>query len=328
MRTPHPLLITCLVVAVCQDGLAAPDEPRLNLAALPSPILFQGDAVTAYRDPTAIYHDGVFRLFFTLVKIDSDGIPWLYTAWSKSTDLQLWSPPQTLTPKDRRLNFSSPGNIVRFGQQWLMCLQTYPRPNGEKYGNETARLWTMRSDDLEHWGPPELLRVKGPDVPQDAMGRMIDPYLLQDKDEPARWWCFYKQRGVSMSWSRDLKTWTYFGRADAGENVCVLVDGGEYVMFHSPHNGIGVKRSSDLRTWRDAGLLTLGQRDWPWAQGRITAGFVLDLRRESRVGRGIMFFHGSGPKDEREMFDNYASLGIAWSDDLVDWHWPGKAAAR
>ena len=27
-----------------------------------------------------------------------------------------------------------------------------------------------------------------------------------------------------MSWSRDLKHWTYFGRADSGENVCVLVD--------------------------------------------------------------------------------------------------------
>jgi hypothetical protein len=52
-----------------------------------------------------------------------------------------------------------------------------------------------------------------------AMGRMIDPYIFPDKDEPGKWWCFYKQNGVSMSWSRDLKTWTYVGKRRAGENV-------------------------------------------------------------------------------------------------------------
>jgi hypothetical protein len=153
---------------------------------------------------------------------------------------------------------------------------------------------------------------------------MIDPFLLQDKDDPGKWWCFYKQNGVSMSWSRDLATWTYAGRIKGGENSCVIVDGGEYVLFHSPGNGIGVKRSRDLKEWRDAGLLTLGQKDWPWAKGRLTAGFVLDLRREPRVGKAVMFFHGSGPEDERTMFDNYASLGLAWSTDLATWDWPGK----
>jgi hypothetical protein len=48
----------------------------------------------------------------------------------------------------------------------------------------------MRSKDLEMWGAPELLRVKGPDVPQEKMGRMLDDYLLADKDEPGKWWCF------------------------------------------------------------------------------------------------------------------------------------------
>ena len=35
--------------------------------------------------------------------------------------------------------------------------------------------------DLENWSKPELLRVKGPDVPREKMGRMIDPYLLGKK---------------------------------------------------------------------------------------------------------------------------------------------------
>lgn len=310
-----PLLVVPAVAA----------EPRLDLAAVPSPILFRGDATTAYRDPTAVYHEGVFRLFFTLVKTEADGNPYLYTATSKSADLVHWTEPRILTPRDRKLNYSSPGNIVRCGTQWVMCLQTYPRPKGEKYGNATARLWTMRSEDLETWSQPELLRVKGPDLPVEAMGRMIDPYLLQAKDSPDKWLCFYKQNGVSMSWSRDLKTWTYAGRFDGGENSCVIVDGNEYVLFHSPQNGIGVKRSGDLRNWRDAGLLLLGQKDWPWAQGRLTAGFVLDLKHDPRVGKYLMFFHGSGPEDERTMFDNYASLGLAWSDDLLQWQWPGKS---
>ena len=156
------------------------------------------------------------------------------------------------------------------------------------------------------------------------MGRMIDPFLLQDKDEPGKWWCFFKQNGASMSWSRDFTNWAFSGQIEAGENVCVLPADGEYVMFHSPGNGVGVKRSRDLREWRDEGRITLGQKDWPWAKGRLTAGFVLDLRNEPRIGKYIMFFHGSGPENEKTMFDNFASIGLAWSDDLKEWDWPGK----
>jgi hypothetical protein len=324
--------ILVVLLTLCCGALHAVDETgqageKPVLEKLPSPILFRGDATTAYRDPAAVYQDGWFRLFFTLVRIETDQKPYLYTAWSKSRDLAHWSKPKIFTPRDQSLNYSSPGNIVRHGDEWVLCLQTYPRPNGEKYGNATSRLWTMRSRDLENWGPPELLRVKGPDVPEEKMGRMIDPFLVQSRDEPGTWWCFYKQNGVSMSWSKDLKNWTFAGHAKAGENACVILDGGEYVLFHSPGNGIGVKRSKDLREWREDGLLTLGQKDWPWTQGRLTAGFVLDLRREPCVGKALMFFHGSDypENDPRGGFDNFASIGIAWSDDLKNWSWPASS---
>lgn len=294
----------------------------LDLARLSSPVLFRGNATTAYRDPAAICHDGWFYLYFTKTCIETNKQVYQYTAWSKSRDLANWTEPKTFTPRDQNLNFSSPGNVIRLGDEWVLCLQTYPRPNAEPYGNKTARLWVMRSKDLENWSAPELLRVKGPDVPVEKMGRMIDPFLLADKDDPGKWWCFYKQNGVSTSWSRDLKTWTFAGSADAGENTCVIVDGNEYALFHSPSNGIGVKRSKDLKTWRDCGLLTLGQKDWPWAQGRLTAGFVLDARKVT--GKYLMFFHGSDypEKDPRGGFDNFASIGLAWSDDLIHWNWP------
>ena len=328
----------CLVLPAGGRALAEKTKPPrpIRLEALASPIVLRGDAKTAYRDPAAVYHKGTFYLFFTLVRTDDDGRIYSYTAESTSRDLRIWSKPKIITPKGQDLNYSSPGNVVRFGDQWVLCLQTYPRPGYRRGGpvtwaNRDARIFIMRSGDLLNWARPKLLRVKGPDVPVAKMGRMIDPYLIEDKDEPGKWWCFYKQNGVSLSWSRDLKTWTYAGRADSGENVCVLIDGDEYVLFHSPHNGIGVKRSKDLKHWRDEkGLITLGQSRWPWAQCRLTAGVVLDLRKAPRVGKALMFFHAGGPGKTKtqDNVDANCSLGIAWSDDLKTWTWPGKPAAK
>lgn len=324
LRRIATLLAACAALIFLlgfQPGPAAGDS---LLQALSSPPNFRGDAATAYRDPAAIYSNGWFYLYFTLTRIESDRQVFQYVAWSKSNDLRHWTPPVTFTPRDNRLNYSSPGDIVRFGGEWILCLQTYPRPDGEKYGNAKARIWIMRSHDLEHWGAPELLRVKGPAVPIEKMGRMIDPFLLEDKDEPGKWWCFFKQHGVSRSWSRDLKNWTFAGSISGGENVSVVISGNQYVMFHSPENGIGVKRSSDLKSWHNAGLLKLGQKDWPWARGRITAGFVLDARQVPGVEKYLMFFHGSQypEEDPRGGFDNFASIGLAWSSNLRTWDWP------
>jgi predicted GH43/DUF377 family glycosyl hydrolase len=286
-------------------------------------MLLQGNSQIAYRDPTAIYHEGIFRLYYTLVETEVDGSIYMYTAMSESADLATWSQPEKLTPKDRGFNYSSPGNIIRFNGHWVMCLQTYPRPNGEKYGNLNSRIWTMESLDLIHWTEPEMLLLKGNEVEAAQMGRMIDPYLIESKDEPGKWWCFYKQNGVSLSYSYDLCNWTYYGNESAGENVCILRVQDQYVMFHSPENGIGIMRSDDLKNWtHDEPVLTLGQQQWEWAQGRITAGFVLDCREVEGIGKFLMFFHGSGPEDEQEIFDTHACIGIAWSDDLIEWNWP------
>lgn len=80
-----------------------------------------------------------------------------------------------------------------------MCLQTYPRPDDERYGNGNARIWTMTSSDLENWRTPELIKVKGPTITQESTGRMIDPFLLADKDHSGKWWCFYKHKGINIS---------------------------------------------------------------------------------------------------------------------------------
>lgn len=304
----------------------------VDLSKLRSPVLLRGDDETAFRDPAVVYHDGVFHIFPTYIRTEEDGKVYLYTAHTTSRDLVDWSEARILTPKGQQLNFSSPGNVIRFEGEWVMCLQSYPIPGLKRCGplrwaNRDARIFVMRSDDLQRWSEPELLRVKGPDVPREEMGRMIDPYLVEDKDEPGKWWCFYKQDGVSYSWSRDLEHWTYQGRTSSGENVCVLVQDDKYILFHSPGNGIGIKRSRDLKHWEDRGqLITLGQQNWPWAETRLTAGVVLDLREEPEIGKYLLFFHGVGPGKKRTMDNAFAncSIGIAWSDDLISWEWPGS----
>ena len=88
-------------------------------------------------------------------------------------------------------------------------------------------------------------------------------------------------------------------------------------------NGIGVRRAKDVAHWRPCGVWTLGQADWPWAQGRLSAPHVLDLRDRPEVGKYVMFFHGSTRAGvaENEPFGE-SSLGLAWSDDLAHWSWP------
>ena len=90
-----------------------------------------------------------------------------------------------------------------------------------------------------------------------------------------------------------------------------------------PASAWGAARTN-LTDWRDCGLLRLGVDSWPWAQGRLTAGFVLDLRKDPRVGKALMFFHATryGEEDPRGAGANWASIGLAWSDDLQNWDWP------
>ena len=294
-------------------------EPLPGTKPIDDPRIFRGDERTAYRDPAAIWHDGVFHVYFTLVETEPDRTIHSYVAQTESHDMKTWTKPVKITPKSV-MDYSSPGNVVRDGDEWVLCYQSYPRPGNVadgkiRYGNDSARLFTARSKDLRNWSAPELIRVKGPDVAEKDMGRMIDPYLLCGED--GVWRCFYKQsgsdgrEGACFSKSPDLKTWEYVGCTKAGENVCVVKTDDGYLMMHSPHNGLGLKSSTDLVSWRDVpGLVTLDQDKWPWARGRLTAGCLLDARQVHGVGSWLLFFHGSGPQDELVDFDRNSSLAV------------------
>lgn len=296
-----------------------PAAPTFDWSTLTSPILLQGDDDAAFRDPLLMYHEGTFRLFYSYTKHEKKKALIWRVATSTSTDLVHWTPPKLLAPEESFQEVASPGSIIRFGGQWVMCMQTYPT---------NCHLWITRSKDLQNWSPRDMLMVKGPDVPVEQMGRMIDPCIFEDKDEPSKYWCFWKQNGAGLAWSRDLKAWNFVGHVAAGENVGVFVDGNDYVMVSSPSNGIALKRSPDLKTWSKGEVLLLGQSDWPWAQGRLTAGCVVNWRNDPRFGKYVMVFHGNPGKGEGVNFTRNCSIGIAWSDDLKTWDWPGMKTEK
>ena len=158
-----------------------------------------------------------------------------------------------------------------------------------------------------------LIRAKGDSTARE-MGRMIDPFILEDKDEPGKYWLFFKQNGVSISCSHDLEHWTYERHIEGGENACVLIRDGQYFLIHSPENGIGFKTSHNLIDWTDCGCTVLDQAKWDWAGGRLTAGFAMESRGMTQH-RYLMFFHGS-KKDAFPETHGEASLGLVFTDDF------------
>ncbi len=150
----------------------------IDFSKIRTPIIFRGDYKFAYRDPAVIYANNTFYLYFTLCENSSDRGYYSMIAYSKSTDLIFWTYPKAISPRNRNLNYSSPGNIIKYNDDWVICLQTYPTPMLESFGNANSRIFIMRSKNLEDWGEPELLKVKGNNVSESEMGRMIDQIAI------------------------------------------------------------------------------------------------------------------------------------------------------
>ena len=92
-------------VALPSAGSTSAETDSQLLRVLTSPVLFRGDAQTAYRDPLILRADGTFWMFFTLITHDAGGRPYWQTAYSRSSDLAHWSAPVSVTPRDRKLNY-------------------------------------------------------------------------------------------------------------------------------------------------------------------------------------------------------------------------------
>ena len=316
-----------------KTGKTNPD--RSLLEGFTEPVILHGNERIAFRDPLIFCENDTFYLFYSYVLEEDDHLIYWYIAYSTSQDLINWTEPRIVTPKDQNLNYGSPGSIIKVGDEWLMSAQTYPIVNfrrGDKlrFGDDRARIWLFRSKDLKNWNPkPELLKVKGPNLSEAEQGKMIDSFIFPDRDVPGKWWCVFKQNGyLHCSWSMNLKDWNLFTTNIAfGENPQVFVDdNGEYVLIYAPENGVGVKRSKDLINWKEEETIMLGQKDWPWSEVRLTAGYIADFRSLPGVGKYLMVWHSMGPGKEKTdaVVNANTNIGVAWSDDLKTWNWPGK----
>lgn len=277
------------------------------------------DPQSALRDPAVFFHNDHFHCFHTVVESDDAGYR-LTIDVVTSRDLESWSAPRRLTQPG--LNFSSPGNVIRVGDDYILCVQSYPMSGGSAYGNDNSRLWTMRSRDGQNWETPMLLQPQGCAASWCKSKRQIDPYIIEHDD---KFWCFYKSDGqLGLLVSPDLKTWREASPehpvlsaaqtpdGSTVENPCVIRHDDEFIMFFAPcrdGRGIGFARSTNLVDWTDVRYLDFPELSW--ASGGPTAAMILETNHAK--GRWTMFFHG-----DREA-PHGAALGLAWSDDLLNW---------
>lgn len=291
------------------------------LTGTPTPFLDLGAA--AARDPALVYDGERLRCCYT--HAEPSGARYaLALEMVETSDLQTWSAPRRLLTS--HLNFSSPGNALRVGDEWVLCLQSYPVDAGGLYGNESSRLWLMRSRDFSQWSAPVMIHAAGCQARWSTSRRQIDPYLVP---HGGNYFCFYKTSGqLGVLVSPDLAHWEeadperpVLGSADMPdgatvENPCVVAVEGGYAMFFAPcraGRGIGLAYSSDLLRWRDVHYLDFPAL--PWADNGPTAAMVIDLRRDT--GHWLMAFHGERAAGQTNAHS--AALALAWSEDLEHW---------
>jgi sucrose-6-phosphate hydrolase SacC (GH32 family) len=236
---------------------------------------------------------------------------------SKSQDLINWTKPEILTETDKLKNYCSPGCIIKTKDEYLLCITSYPMPEPYSvryYADQTARLYIIRTTDFETFSEPEKIYAKGKNLSQKEEGRMIDPFIFENKDKKGEYILLFKQNGISLSRSFDMVNWKYEGSVDGGENACILIRNNKYLLIHSPDNGIGLAESNDLKVWKEIKNITLKQKEWDWASGRLTAGFAMESKGNTKY-KYILFFHGSRKESFPETHGN-ATLAMVFTDDF------------
>ena len=272
------------------------------------------------RDPALVYHDETFHCFHSAGVYNKFKYQF-YLHVTRSKDLVNWTRSELVI--DSKAGFSSPGNAIKVGNRWVLCMQTYPIPRFTQFASQKARLWLVESEDLIHWGEPYMLSPGGCDANWTRSKRQIDPFIVV---HDGKYWCFYKTHGnLGLLVSDNLKDWEeacpdypVLSRKQTPdnstiENPSILRKGNRFLMFFSPcrpGRGIGIAESEDLLVWDNIHYLKFPSQGW--APGGPTAPFVLDSREI--MGKYLMAYHGDIKQPHA------AALGLAWSDDLENWH--------
>jgi hypothetical protein len=279
------------------------------------------------RDPAALHQHGVFHLYYTV--FNEATMEW-HIGQCRTRDFRHFTPTELITPE----GYASPGNAIRVGNEWWLCVQSYglrpeERAAGRRHPGGHCRLWWLKSSDLQHWSEPVLISAEGCTSKWADSPRQIDPYVLETKGQ---YLLYFKASGATGCWrSSDLAQWDDFSpdrplisaesiRAGVTvENVCVFEADGLYHMCYSPcrpARGLCMATSRDLRQWEDQGEIPTQPI---WALGGFTAHFVMDLRQE--LGGYLMLFHGDRCDGAHPDAD-VGKLGLGWSADLSNWCFP------
>jgi predicted GH43/DUF377 family glycosyl hydrolase len=296
----------------------------LDISKVKNPMLnFMPDI--ALRDPEAVYHEGVFYLYYTHVDVRRDDVTSTLHMCT-STDLVNWTESRELFGGP--LSFCAPGNVFRHHGKWVMSFQSYPMVPGRNWGGEDSRLYLAESDDLVNWSEPRIMVAEGAQHKFNDSPRQIDPYVVLDGD---RAWCFYKSVGeLGLLVSDDgLQTWTeaLIDRPAVGrghmpgnvtvENPYVLRIEDEWWMFLSPCSeprALGLTRSKTMTDWPAVEYLNFPPP--AWGTKGPTAPAILDTR--DVCGKWTMVFHS----EQYGTSGHEAAMGIAFSDDLMNWDCP------
>ena len=275
------------------------------------------------RDPAAIYHNGLFHLYFT-VQFEQQrwGMPEGYQIFMMTTpDFRTFSYPKPVTPR----GYVSPGNIVYHNGKWLMSITRYPWPTA---------VSMVESEDLLNWSEPRIVipTFHGPYWGNDAHGP-IDGYIFKWKE---RLWMLYsdyakgsRAQHLGLACSSDgvdfenittdapLLDSDFYNSNRGIENASIVADGDRLFLFCSvgmPEQHIAVLESDDIMKWPvlDSSA-EIGGLQQEWSKYVACAQFVADWRKE--LGHWAMLYMGTRFKDPyaRMMF------GMAISDDLKNW---------
>lgn len=288
--------------------------PKFDYSKLTNPVWSLPDK--HLRDPAALVRGGTVHLWFTYY--DPKAKSW-HVGQSAREDFIRFEEIRIISPE----GYASPGNVIRVGDEWILCYQ--------QYRTFPHYLCIARSKDLVHWSKPEKVFNTGPDNTWNIDKRTIDPFLVAWKGTT---YCYYvgstrwhRKSGhnlIGVAASEDLKTWRDLSpdkpvigadqpheEPDGNENNCVIRHEGRWFQLYSAglrNQKIAYVLRDDLVHWDKKGLCNV-----PVFEGSKT-GFGAPVIIEGLAGPGTyhMLYQG---RDAR----HHMSFFLLESKDLVNW---------
>lgn len=283
------------------------------------------------RDPAAIWHDGRFYIYFTVMFNASFwGAPECFQVFVVTTeDFRDFDTPRPITPK----GYVSPGNVIRFNGRWYISVTRYPWPGA---------VAVAESDDLLHWSEPRVVVPSCHGSYWSCSGELygeipphgpIDGYILEWQGKIYMLYTDAQRnttvQHLGLAVSEDMKTFTdltpdqplldsdFYNGNRGIENASMVVNGDTLHLFCSvgmSEQRVAMLTSRDILSWgRLDSSCELDSLRQNWSQYAASAQFVADWRE--LTGYWTMLFMGMGSGDAKER----ALLGMARSLDLKHW---------